>query len=243
MSVDKNPFGVGYATHSDPLRVLGDIQRLAVEQLGGIPGAMFGPLEAALDPGADPDESVQYVDQSALRVLRQRHATHVMNFRQHIAQGFDTFRARRARTEPAAPLGLVDEVQLEFHLAGEKLAEAIEQSHARPLELMEGRLRAVGLELGLPQAPNPIGPGRLASAFMETFGDEQLPEALRVLMFRQYEVELARVLGGLYAKVNTLLSENGYAVADAPASVQAPAAAKPEGAAAAPAGAGGGAGA
>ena len=193
---------------------------------------MFGPLEAALDPGADHDESVQYVDQSALRMLRQRHATHVMNFRQHIAQGFDTFRARRARTEPAAPLGLVDEVQLEFHLAGAKLAEGIEQRHTRPLELMDGRLRALGLELGLPQAANPIGPGRLASAFMETFGDEQIPEALRVLMFRQYELELTRVLGDLYGKVNTLLSENGYAVADAPASVKVPSAAKPKAAAA-----------
>ncbi|HSM11389.1 MAG TPA: DUF1631 family protein [Lysobacter sp.] len=228
MSVYKNPFGVGYATRSDPLRVLGDIQRLAVEQLGGIPGAMFGPLEAALDPAADPDEGVQYVDQSALRVLRQRHATHVMNFRQQIAQGFDSFRARRARVESAAPLGLVDEAQLDFHLAGEKLAEAIEQAHSRPLQLMDGRLRALGLELGLPQAANPIGPGRLASAFMETFGDEQIPEALRALMFRQYELELARVLGDLYGKVNTVLSENGYAVADAPASEEVPAAVKPE---------------
>ena len=94
----KNPFGVGYATHSDPLRVLDEIQRRAVEQLGAIPGALLGPIEAMLDPAAEPEESVQYVDQAAFRLLRQRHATHVMNFRQQIAQGFDAFRARRARS-------------------------------------------------------------------------------------------------------------------------------------------------
>ena len=217
MSVYKNPFGVGYATHSDPKRVLEEIQRLAVEQLGAIPGALFGPIEAALSPGADPDESVQYVDQAALRILRQRHATHVMNFRQQIAQGFDGFRARRQRTERKAPLELVDEAQLEFHLAGQRLAEAIGQRYACPLQLMDGRLRSLGLELGLPQALNPLGPGQLATVFVETFGEEKIPEPLRVLLFRQYEQELVRVLDVLYAKINTLLSENGYAVADVPA--------------------------
>lgn len=227
MSVYKNPFGVGYATSSDPSRVLGDIQRLAVEQLGAIPGALFGAIEAALGAAVDADDSVQYVDHSALRLLRQRHATHVMNFRLHIAQGFDAFRARHARRDRSEALGLVEEVQLDFHLAGEKLAETIEQRHVRPLQLMDGRLRALGLELGLPQALNPIGPGRLASAFMQTFGEEQIPEALRVLMFREYEQQLARVLGDLYAKVNTLLSENGYAVADAPAAPPTPKKAAP----------------
>ncbi|MBA2238562.1 MAG: DUF1631 family protein [Lysobacter sp.] len=212
----KNPFGVGYATHSDPLRVLEEIQRRSVEQLGAVPGALFAPVEAMLNPALDRDEPVQYIDQSAFRLLRQRHATHVMNFRQQVARGFDTFRARRARApEHAEPLGLVDEAALEFHLAGQRLSASIQQRYARPLALMDGRLRALGLELGLPQAPNPIGPARLAAAFMETFGEEQIPDALRTLMFRQYEIELERVLGPLYGKVNNLLSENGYAVADA----------------------------
>lgn len=226
-----NSFGIAYAMRTDPLRVLEEIQRLAVEQLGQVPGALFGPLEQALNPPADSEERLQYVDQSALRLLRQRHATHVMNFRQQIAQGFDLFRARRIRAaNGGSPLGLVDEVQLEFHLAGQRLSTAIEQQYARPLEMMDGRLRSLGLELGLPQALNPIGPARLATAFMETFGDEQIPEVLRVLMFRQYEVELARVLGELYNKVNTLLSANGYAVAE----IKKPAAS--EGAKAEPAG-------
>nr|MBA3486475.1 DUF1631 family protein [Lysobacter sp.] len=211
----KNPFGVGYATPSDPLRVLEEIQRRSVEQLGAIPGALFGPVEAMLSPSVDRDEPAQYVDQSAFRLLRQRHAAHVMNFRQQVAQGFDTFRARRGRAvERTEPLGLVDETDLEFHLAGQRLAASIQQRYARPLALMDGRLRALGLELGLPQAPNPIGPARLAAAFMETFKEEQIPEALRTLMFRQYEVELERVVSALYTKVNQLLSENGYAVAD-----------------------------
>ncbi|MDQ3288391.1 MAG: DUF1631 domain-containing protein [Pseudomonadota bacterium] len=212
----KNPFGVGYATQSDPLRVLEEIQRRSVEQLGGVPGALFSPVEAMLNPALDRDEPAQYVDQSAFRLLRQRHSTHVMNYRQQVARGFDIFRARRARApDRSEPLGLVDEAALELHLAGQRLAASIQQRYARPLALMDGRLRALGLELGLPQAPNPVGPARLSAAFLETFGEEPIPGVLRTLLFRQYEIELERVLGSLYGKINSILSENGYAVADA----------------------------
>lgn len=211
----KNPFGVGYATHSDPLRVLEEMQRRSVEELGAIPGALFGPIEEMLRPPVDRDEPAPFLDQSAFNLLRQRHAAHVMNFRQKVAQGFDAFRARRGRSpERTEPLALLDETDLEFHLASQRLAASIELRYARSLAVMEGRLRALGLELGLPHAPNPIGPACLAAAFMETFKDEEIPEMLRSLMVQQYEVELERVLTGLYGKVNQLLSEKGYAVAD-----------------------------
>lgn len=227
MRVSIHPLGVAHATRTDPLRVLEEIQRLAVEQLGGLPGALFGPVEDALNAAAERDERLPYLDQAALRVLRLRHATHVMHFRQQIAQGFDDFRARRVRARREAPLGLVDEAELEFYLAGQRLSDAIEQRYPRPLEMMEGRLRALALELGLPASLNPIGASRLTTAFLETFGDEPIPHAVRVLMFRQYEQELARVLGDLYAKVNTLLSSSGYAVAETekrpPSPVRAPA--------------------
>ena len=216
MSVSTHPLDIAHATRTDPLRVLEEIQRLAVEQLGGLPSALFSQLtEDATNLTAEPAERLQFVDQAALRVLRQRHATHVMNFRQEIARGFDEFRARRLRNVPNLPLVLVDEHQLEFHLAGQRLAEAIQQRYPRPLEMMEGRLRALAIELRLPPAANPIGAMRLTSAFLQTFSEEQISHAMRVLMFRQYEQELARVLGDLYAKVNTLLSSSGYAVIDA----------------------------
>lgn len=212
-----HPFGTAYAMRTDPLRVLAEIQRLAVELLGSVPGALFGSLEEALNPAADAGQRSQYADQNALRLLRQRHAAHVMNFRQQVAQGFDQFRSRRTRIGRDLPLGLLDEAQLEFHLAGQRLAEAIEQRYSGPLQTMDGRLRSLGLEIGLPQAINPIGPARLVAAFMQTFGDESIPESLRILMFGQYELQLSGVLGDLYGKVNTVLSASGYAVAEAKA--------------------------
>lgn len=217
MTVPTNPLGVTHATPGDPLRVLEEIQRLAVEQLSGVPGAVFSHLnDEAMNPAAALEARLQFVDQSTLRVLRQRHATHVMSFRQEIARGFDEFRARRLRSSGTGlPLGLVAEHQLDFHLAGQRLAEAIQQRYPGPLQMMEGRLRALALELRLPPALNPVGAERLTSAFLQTFSEEQISHAVRVLMFRHFEQELARVLGDLYAKINALLAASGFLVIEA----------------------------
>ena len=164
--MSSHPFGVGLAPRTDPLRVLEVIQRLAVEQLGSVPGALFGPVEHALQQASERGEEMPFLDQAALRTMRQRYATHVMNYRQQIARGFDDFRARRARNHAPTPLELIDEDQLELHIAGQRVAESIEQRFSWPLGLMDGRLRALALELGLPAAVNPIGPARLTAAFM-----------------------------------------------------------------------------
>ncbi|WP_157499331.1 MULTISPECIES: DUF1631 family protein [unclassified Lysobacter] len=209
-----HPHGVAQATRTDPLRMLEEIKRLALEQLGGLPGTLYGPIEDAMkvDSLKGDGKQHQYEDQAALWVLRQHQATHVMAFRQQVAKGFDEFRALRIRSGGEVPMRLVDENQLEFDLAGERLTESLCGRYARPLDMVQGRLAAVSEVMGLAPGPNPIGPQRLVAAFVETFVDAQLPEALRARLFRQYEHELARVLGDLYGRVNTLLSSGGYGV-------------------------------
>ena len=212
-----HPLGVAPATRTDPTRTLEEIKRLALEQLGGLPGGLYEPVEDALKAAARHDDApdtpqILYQNQAALWVLRQHHAVHVMRYRQQVAQGFDDFRALRIRSRGDLPLGLIDESQIDFHLAGQALAEVVEHRYSAPLEAMDGRLHAVASALGLPKPVNPVGPVRLATAFVETFSDEQVPAALRVLLFTQYEKELVRLLGELYGKVNTLLAGNGYGV-------------------------------
>ena len=213
------PLGGAHAARTEPMRVLEEIKRLALETLGGLPGGLYEPVEDALkrsvhgDDGHDAPQLL-YQNQAALWVLRQHHATHVMRYRQQVARGFDDFRVLRIRNRGDLPLGLIDESQIDFHLAGQGLAEAIEQSHARALETMAGRLQAVAAVLGLPPTVNPIGPTRLANAFVETFNDEQVPAPLRVLLFAQYQRALDAELGDLYAKVNELLASSGYGVAE-----------------------------
>ncbi|MBF6025814.1 DUF1631 family protein [Lysobacter niastensis] len=192
------------------------MKRLAVEQLGSIPSGLYTPIEHALNESAirAGTPGARRTELASLLTLRQHSATYVMRFRQQVAQGFDDFRALRIRHRGDLPMGLVAENQLEFHLSGQRLAEAIDQRYSRPLEMMEGRLEALANALDVPHISNPIGASRLAGAFIETFRDAELSESLRPMMFRQYEQELARVLGDLYGRVNTLLATAGYGMVE-----------------------------
>ncbi|WP_197427026.1 DUF1631 family protein [Noviluteimonas gilva] len=197
---------------ANPTDVLEEMKRLAVEQLGGVPSALYAPVAEALDDAARRAGLIQIRrgDHIALLNLRQRNAGNVMRYRQLIAQGFEDFRALPNRMRNGQPLGLVEDRHLGFHYAGQKLAESIGQRFVRQLDMLDQRLESLANELGANSSSNPIGATRLAGAFLATFHDADLPETLRPLLFRQYEHELSRVLGDLYGRINTMLAAAGY---------------------------------
>ncbi len=199
----------GASGRGDPARVLEEIKRNSVELLGSVPGGLFLPVEHILQESSARGVA-RPVEMQALLKLRQQSASLVMRFRQQIAQGFDDFRSLRIRNRGDLPLSLVAENQLAFHLAGQQLADAIETRFAAPLETMNARLDKLAEALQMQPGANPIGAGRLAGAFIETFRDAQMPQELQSLMFRAYEQELARVLGDLYTRVNQLLATSGF---------------------------------
>ena len=213
--MSNSPLGVVNATPMEPLRVLEEIKRLAVEQLGSLPGMLFRGVEQTLDNAvangmAGPGH---FEDLGSLRMLRQQNATLSMRFRQQLAQGFDDFRGLRVRHRGDLPLGLIEDDQLEFQLQGQRLAEAVLARYQRPLEMLRGRLTTLSAALGTTGEINPIGPERLAAAFVETFRETEPTPSVRSLMFRQYEQDLAMLLGDFYGRVNTLLASAGYGVA------------------------------
>jgi len=193
-------------TRTDPVRVLDEMKRLAVEQLGNLPGGLCRSIEQGVQ-GAIANASLH--EQTALVMLRQHSASHVMRFRQEIARGFDDFNGTGVRRD-AGPLGLIEEHLLDLHLAGQRLAEILEQRYQRPLDVMKLRLGALAGALGLTTARNPVSPERLANAFVETYADAELPEALAAALFRQYQLELGKVLDDLYVRINALLATAGY---------------------------------
>lgn len=216
-----------HSTPVDPTRVLEEIKRLVLERLAGLPGEFYPAIDvalAAIAVGGDGSHSPQlvYQSQSALWVLRQHHAAHVMRFRQRIAQGFDDFRLLHARDSVDIPLGLIDEGQIDFHLAGQALAASLDHRHSASLDMMGARLDILAGALGAEPSMNPLGPTRLAMAFVDTFEDEQIPELLRTLLFEHYAKALEGVLGELYEAANTVLARGGYGL---PAAPDAPAAA------------------
>lgn len=200
----------GMAARNDPARVLEEIKRLSVELLGGVPNGLYAPAEQTLHDVALRTGVGRPIEQQALLRLRQQSSTYVMRFRQQVASGFDEVRTQRVRAGGDLPLSLVAEHQLGYHLAGQQLAEAIESRFALPLETMNARLDLLASALQVQQVSNPIGPIRLAGAFIETYRDAQMPHDLQPLMFRAYEQELGRVLGDLYSRVNFLLAEAGF---------------------------------
>ena len=200
----------GSGTRPDPARVLEEIKRLAVELLGAVPNGLYAPVEQQLHESSLRGGGGRHIELQALVKLRQQAATYVMRFRQQIAQGFDDFRSLRIRSRGDLPLSLVAENQLAFHLAGQQLADSIDSRYATPLQVMGLRLDRLAESLQMTPSSNPIGAGRLAGAFIETYRDAQLPHDLQPLMFRAYEQELSRVLGELYARVNVLLANAGY---------------------------------
>lgn len=212
------PLGVAQASRTDPLRVLEEIKRLSLEVLGGLPGTLYGPVEDALKVAMlkGDGKTNHYEEQAALWVLRQHQATHVMKFRQQVAQAFDDFRALRIRSGGDVPLRLLDEQQLEYELASGRLNESLVARFARPLDMLQTRLQALSESLRVPAGMNPIGPERLVTAFSETLQDAQVPDTLRGRLFRHYETELIRLLGDLYARVNALLGSSGYGAPVAP---------------------------
>ncbi len=213
-----HPLGV-YATRQDPAQVLEDMKRAAVEHLGRVPDGLHLAIEAAVRASSHAGTPMERRDQdNALMALRQRNATYVMRFRELVAEGFDRFRVLPTGIRrPATHFDLVEESQLQYHVAGQRLADAIALRHAPALQLLDRRLEALSQALGQAPAPNPIGPVRLAGAFGQTFRDTFLPDALRPLLFAQYERRLGEVLGELYARINTLLAASGYG---SPAEIQ-----------------------
>jgi hypothetical protein len=204
-------YGRANATGPGPVRLLDELKRIAVEQLGAIPGNLYGPIEEQLQERLKLDGSdAQRKDLAAVLALRQRNSGLVMRYRELIARNFEDFRGRPALSRPGVTLGLVGEDELGFHLAGQRLAESIGRSYQRPLELLDLRFESLAEALHSPTTTNPVGAVRLAGAFVRTFHDADLSETLQPVLFRQYEQELSRVLGELYGRLNSQLAADGF---------------------------------
>jgi len=194
-----------------PAILIEELKRICVEQLGAVPGGLYRPIEEQLhDSLRVGGDSAHRKDLMAVLALRQRGSGYVMRYRELIGRSFDDFRGRTAPGRSSEPLGLVRENELEFHLAGQRLAESISRRYQRPLEMLGLRFEALAAALGMPRGSNPVGASLLADAFVQTFGDAEISPTLQALLFRQYEQELSKVLGELYGRLNTQLAANGF---------------------------------
>src|SRR5690606_13301826 len=116
---------------------------------------------------------------------------------------------------------------LDFHLAGQALAESIASRYQRPLEKLGARFDLLANALGVPGGANSVGALQLANAFVQTFHEAEVSPTMREMLFRQYEQELAKVLGELYGRLNTQLAASGFHADPRSEATSQPAAQKP----------------
>lgn len=188
----------------DPARVLEEVKRVSVEQLGAFPTALYAPIEHDLRE-AGPE---MYPEQAGLAVLRTRGASDTMRFRAQIAQGFEEFRSPAARV--GVPLGLIDEDLIDLHLAAQRLTEILEQRYETQLAAMRNQFEAVATALRIAPGANPLFPARLCTVFIDTLANAGLSPTLGMLLFRHYQQQLVRVLDELYPRLVSLMASAGY---------------------------------
>lgn len=222
LCVNYHPLGLEIVGNHDRMRLLDELKRIVVEQIGSLPGELFAPIETKLQETIRLGTGLQArTDLAALLALRARSSAYVMRYREVLARNFDDMRSRLGRDSRTAAMGLVEESDLAFHLAGQQLAEAISQRYSRPLELLDQRFEALGVSLGVPNATNPVGALRLAGAFLQAFSGADLSESLQQRLFSEYEHVLAQHLGDLYGRLNSLMAQNGLAAAHRTAATEA----------------------
>ncbi|HTL14663.1 MAG TPA: DUF1631 family protein, partial [Thermomonas sp.] len=148
---------------------------------------------------------------TALRDLRRGRAQIVQRFEQRLLAGFRALRDPRAGERQREPQGLslLSEEALEEQLANEQLAESLTRLHAPALELLGKRLAHLCGQQELAPTVNPAAPAFFAGALLAAMEGLALDAAIRIVVFKFLERELATALTGAYERGNALLAAAG----------------------------------
>lgn len=147
----------------------------------------------------------------ALREMRRARGEIAQKFRQLVVDRFRGLRERRTSDAGEAGLGLslLSDQALEEQLAVEQLAASVLRSHASTYEVVSKRLAVVAGRSELGPRENPLGPIFLAGALGNAMSQQEMDDALRIVVFKYFERELAAALGEVYERCNMLMATAG----------------------------------
>lgn len=147
----------------------------------------------------------------ALRDMRRARGEIVQKFRQALLDRFRQLRERQpvGLETASASLSLLSEQALEEQLAIEQLAASVLRVHAPAYEVAAKRLAVVAGRSEIPNRENPLGPAFLAEALGNAMGQLEMDDALRIVVFKYFERELAAALGEVYERCNALMVTAG----------------------------------
>ncbi len=199
-----------HASRQAPTFLVESLKRTALDQLGGITRGLLRPIELALHEIELEAPGTRRVDQEALGMLKQREAALVMRYRQLLADSFDQLLAPQASEFGRTALSLLSEEELGQHLDAQRIAATLRARHARALTGAEARFSTLARSLGVSDAKQPIDPETLSELLVKMLQGQTVPDGLRDLLFKQYQVELSHVLDAFYVQVDTQLGAAGY---------------------------------
>lgn len=195
--------------------LLSALRRRTTEHLQGVLARVFARADDWLFDLAKKDgvpDGSPYLH--AMRSLRTSRAPVERGFREHLDQGFEALE-RQARPAPAKAAGaqelsLVEESELEEHLAANLTAEAVMRIHGGQLDELASRLSRLFGVAQLDAATNPVSALGLASLIRGAHKDVDVPADVRMVLFKYYERELIHDLRDLLTDLNARLAAAGF---------------------------------
>ena len=150
----------------------------------------------------------------AMRSLRTSRAPIERGFREHLDLGFSTLEGQ-GRPAPAQEAGthelaLVEESELEEHLAANLTAEAVMRIHGNQLDELAARMARMCGVAQIDPTLNPVSALELAGYIRAAHKGVDAPSDVRMVLFKYYERELIHDLRDLLTDLNGRLATAGF---------------------------------
>lgn len=160
--------------------------------------------------GADTQDPVRD-ERAELYMLRADQVLHEQRWQGALLDGFQGW--PRPPVAPDDRFALLSDFELQIHLVGQPVIEALERRFANATDLIDSRLRSLAQALDSPHRPlNPFAPRALVEAMLRTVPVDGCGAAVRQLLLRTFERVAGESLGSFYAWVNAQLAEGGFAL-------------------------------
>ena len=150
----------------------------------------------------------------AMRSLRTSRAPIERGFREHLDLGFSTLEGNGRPAPVQEPrtheLALVEESELEEHLAANLTAEAVMRIHGNQLDELAARMARMCGVAQIDPTLNPVSALELASYIRAAHKGVDAPADVRMVLFKYYERELIHDLRDLLTDLNARLAAAGF---------------------------------
>lgn len=202
-------------------RALETVMHDAVTELSGVLSGFWSTVEeqVRLAALAGYDYGAAQEDRVAIIALGHRALEFATRYRSAIEAEFEKWRGLRAAeaVDDASDddfeleLTLMSEGELEINLAGQQIIELLDHQFLHPLAQLGERFAALARSLGLSTCQrNPLRPEVAVNAFVDLFDPDDLTPGLRLMVFRQFDTRLPKILAEVYARANETLQLSGF---------------------------------